>query len=175
MNKVLTGVNLLLLVLATSAAALCAEIVGTVSDTRSQAVGGIQISAIASTVKTVKQTVTDESGKYWLIGLEPGKYQFILKPLQTGYKGGNAVSFVGIDGLTLNWRLSARRDAIALASEGASDLSFAGDPFGLTADEFAGLVLAGGSLGSAVIVGGISAAGGLSGSSPSGPPVSPSK
>jgi hypothetical protein len=122
------------------------------------------------------RAVTDASGKYWITGLKSDTYHYVLDPLQSGYKGGNAVSYLDSEGLTLDWKISRTAQAIALASPGSSELGFARDPFGLTAGQFAGVVLAGASVLSGVVVGGVSAAGGFgsSSSSPSGPPSSPS-
>jgi Carboxypeptidase regulatory-like domain len=160
------------LVLATASIALCGDIAGSVSDAQGHPIGDVQISARTPAGHAVGQAVTDASGKYWIAGLNPATYHFVLDPLRTRYKGGNAVSYLDPRGLTLNWKVSLRTEAIAFASLGSTDLAFAGDPFGLTASEFAGLALAGTSLVSVGVVGGLNAAGGFSG--PSRSPASPS-
>jgi len=158
-----------LLVVATASLALCAQVVGTVSDTQGNPVQGVQITAQTPAGKVLAQALSGANGQYQISGLNPGTYKYALNPLQTGFKAGTAVSDLGPKGLTINWTLSATVPAIALASEG-TEVALAGDPFGMTWPGFLGfdaLVAAG--LGG--VVGGVAAAGGFSGSSS---PASPS-
>jgi hypothetical protein len=158
-----------MLVVAAASMALCADIVGTVLDTHGKPVQGIQITAGGPAGKMVAQAVTSAVGKYHLSSLDPGTYDYVLNPLQTGFKGGTAVSYLGIKGLTIDWKVSAKAPAIALASVG-TEVPLAGDPFGFSAGEFASLVvLAAGGV-AAGVVGGYGAAGGFSSSPPAASP-----
>ncbi len=158
-----------LFVLAPASLALCADIAGTVSDSQGNPVRGVQITVQAPAGHMVAQAVTSADGKYQISGLNPGTYDYALNPLQTGFKAGTAISFLSFKGLTINWKLSSKAPAIALASEG-TEVALEGDPFGMTWPEFVGLV--GGTIGAVAggVVGGYAAAGGFSSSSP---PASP--
>ena len=170
MGKIAVTAITALLVLATASLALCADIVGTVSDTQGNPIPGIQITAQTPTGNVVSQGLTGANGKYQISGLDPGTYNYVLNPLQTGFKGGTAVSDLNSKGLTIDWKLSPTAPAIAMASEG-TEVAMAGDPFGFSAGEFAALVgltvagVAGG------VVGGYGAAGGFSSSSPAASPA----
>ncbi|MBF6571120.1 MAG: carboxypeptidase regulatory-like domain-containing protein [Candidatus Binataceae bacterium] len=154
-----------LFVLANASLALCAEIVGTVSDTQGNPVQGVQITAQTSAGRVVGQAFSSANGKYQITQINPGTYDFLLNPLQSGFKAGSGVADLNSKGLTINWKLSPTAPALALASEG-TEVALAGDPFGYSAGEFAALlVLAAGGV-AAGVVGGYGAAGGFS-SSPS--------
>jgi hypothetical protein len=169
MQKLAAPAVVVLFVLATASLALCADIVGTVSDIPGNPVQNVQITAQTSTGKVLAQALTSADGKYRISGLSPGTYGYSLNPLQSGFKGGTAVSYLDSKGLTINWKLSATALPVALASEGAED-KLAGDPFGYSAGEFASLVvLAAGGV-AAGVVAGYGASGGFSEGSP---PASP--
>jgi len=146
--------------------ALCADVSGTVSDATGAAVAKVRLSATDSSGKSAGSALTDASGKYQISGLSPGTYVFALDPLSSGFKGGNGLAHLDEKGLTIDWKISAAGPALALARQGA-DEALAGDPFGFTAAEFAGLVGAAGGVISSGVVGGIAAAGGFSGESAS--------
>jgi hypothetical protein len=149
----------------------CADVVGVVADTQGRPVANVRI-----IVKNMQNKVTSEgrsnaNGRYQVSGVAPGVYTYTVDPIGTGFKGGDAVSYLGSNGLTIDWHLSSTNSAIALASEGTKLL--AGDPYGFTALEYSGLVLGSGAVVGGGVVGGLAAAGEFSGSS-SGPPASPS-
>ncbi len=170
MQKLTAAAVTALFVLATASLALCADIVGTVSDAQGNPVQGVQITAQTPTGKVVAQALASANGKYQIRGLNAGTYDCALNPLQTGFKAGTAVSDLGPKGLTINWKLSPTAPAIALASEG-TEVALAGDPFGYSAGEFAALVvLAAGGV-AAGVVGGYGAAGGFSSSAPAASPA----
>jgi hypothetical protein len=171
MQKLGATAVIALLVSATASLALCADIVGTVSDTLGNPVRNVQITARTSAGKAVAQALTSADGRYQITSLNPGIYDYALNPLQTGFKAGSAVSYLNSKGLTINWKLSATATAIALASEG-TEVALADDPFGMTWPEFVGLV--GGTIGFVAggVVGGCAAAGCFSSSS-SSPPAGP--
>lgn len=139
-----------LLAMAAASVALCADVTGTVSDSNGTPVAKIQIRAQDNSGKSAGSAITDSHGRYLITGLSPGPYTYLLDPGASGFKAGDAVAALGEKGLTINWKVSPDARALALASEGADD-ALAGDPFGLTASQFAALVVAG----TRVIAGGI--------------------
>lgn len=150
-----------LFAIAIESMAFAAEVVGTVSDAQGNPVAGVQITAQVPGGKVIAQASAGADGKYQLDGLAPETYAYALNPLQSGFKGGTAVAALGPKGLTIDWKLSPKAPAMALASEG-TQVAVAGDPFGYSASEFASLVTlaAGGVAGG--VVGGYGAAGGFS-------------
>ncbi|MBF6569640.1 MAG: carboxypeptidase regulatory-like domain-containing protein [Candidatus Binataceae bacterium] len=150
-----------LFLLATATPVLCADVVGMVSDLRGNPVPGVQIAAKTVAGKVVERALTTADGKYKLPGLDTGTYDYELNPLQTGFKGGDAVSYLDSKGITINWKLSDASNAVALATQGAGE-TLAGDPFGLTMGEFASVVVLGTAAAAAGAVGGYGAAGGFS-------------
>jgi hypothetical protein len=148
--------------LSTASLAFCADIVGTVLSDRGDPVQAVRIIAQTLAGKIVKQAVPDGSGKYQITGLDPGTYTYALDPLQTGFKGGTVVSYLGSKGMTINWKVSGSTPAIAFASEG-TEVAQAGDPFGFSDREFASIVVLGASVAGGAAVLGYGAAGGFSG------------
>jgi hypothetical protein len=150
----------------------CADVVGIVADTQGRPVANVRILVKNMGNNTLGEAHSNANGQYKVTGLGPGLYTYTLDPGASGFKGGDAVSYLGPKGLTIDWHLSATNAAVALASEGAGTM-LAGDPFGFTAMEFTGIVLGSGALIGGGVAGGLAASGGFSGSS-SGPPASPS-
>jgi len=167
------GLIATMLAAGSASVALCADVSGTVSDAVGKAVAQIKLSATDSSGKSAGSALTDVSGKYQITGLAPGTYVFALDPLSSGFKGGNGLAHLDEKGLTIDWRISTAGPALALARQGASE-TLAGDPFGFTAAEFAGLVGAAGGVISSGVVGGIAAAGGFDSNSNGNSPASPS-
>src|ERR1700730_14002514 len=129
MSKLITVCIAVSSVIASVSIATCADIVGSVSDAKGYPIANVQITARTPADHITGQSVTDANGKYWIAGLNPDTYHYVLDPLRSGYKGGNAVSYLDSKGLILNWKISRTGQAIALASPGSSDLAFVGDPF----------------------------------------------
>jgi uncharacterized surface anchored protein len=57
--------------------------------------------------------VTDESGQYVIHGLAPGTYTLISK-------GQSAVTYVGDQGITVDWGIAANSQIIAAARQGTA-------------------------------------------------------
>src|SRR6266851_7495823 len=150
--------------------AVCASVVGIISDTKDHPVNAVEIAAQNSAGKVFGRAKSDLQGHYQITGLAPGTYQFVLNPLATGLKGGSGVSYLDPKGLTINWKASAHAMALAMANPGIPG-QIAGDPFGYSPGEFAALVTLGAGVIAAAVIGGYGAAGGFSGGAP---PTSPS-
>ena len=150
----------------------CADVVGVVADTQARPVANVRILVKNMGNNALSEAHSNANGRYKVTGLRPGVYTYTLDPGASGFKGGDAVSYLGPKGLTIDWHLSATNAAVALASEGTGTM-LAGDPYGFTSTEFTGIVLGSGALIGGGVAGGIAASGGFSSSS-SGPPASPS-
>jgi hypothetical protein len=61
-----------------------------------------------------------DSGVYDISGLQPGNYNFTLDPGSSGYQGQTVASYVGADGICLNWGVSTTSPAVATAQPGAT-------------------------------------------------------
>jgi hypothetical protein len=170
MNRLISymlGLGLVLLGMAASA--FGAMVVGSVTNSQGHPVSGVTISARETGGKVVGQAISDAKGSYSIDGLSPNTYDYILDPHATGFKGGNAVSYLDSNGLTIDWKVSNANDALALATQGTKPV-LAGDPFGLSMGEFVSAVVLGTvGIGAAVAVG-IGVSGGFSGSSSAHPP-----
>lgn len=154
----------------------CANVAGTVVDARDNAVANVAIVVTSRAGRILGKDLTDASGRYRITGLAPGVYVYTLNPLASGFKGGNAVASLSPAGLTMNWKVSKTGSALAFAKRLKSDQlaqrgvnQIAGDPFGYSPGEFAGLVGLGVSAVAAGVVGGYGAAGGFSGGEPTSP------
>jgi hypothetical protein len=168
------GLGLLLLVMGSSA--FCAEVVGSVSDLQGHPVSGVRIVVHDPAGKVLGQAIADAKGHYAIGGLLSRTYYYTLDPLTTHFKGGSVVSFLDSNGLTIDWKVSDGNSALAMATQGSKTV-LAGDPFGLSMEEFAATVMLGTLVVAAGVIGGYGAAGGFSGestsSSPSSPPSAP--
>ena len=179
MKLLFSGLVLSLSLVIGPSSGFCADIIGTVMDLQGHPVSDVKIVVQNTAGKLFGQAITDPKGHYTIVGLSPNTYGYILNPLTTGLKGGSAVSYLGTDGLTINWKVSDTGDAISLAKQGSKE-ALANDPFGLSMGEFASIVTLGTAAVAGGVVGGYAAAGGFSSSStppPSGggaPPLSAS-
>lgn len=156
-------------VLASGSAAFSADVLGTVSDSHGDPVGGVQIEVRNVGGKPLGAGTTGSDGGYRIGGLASGTYAFVLEPRTTGFKGGSAVAHLDSNGLIVDWRVSKIGPALALAKPAKSARlarrggnQIAGDPFGYSRGEFAGLVGLGTGAVAAGVVAGYGAAGGFS-------------
>ena len=141
--------------------ALCANLTGMVSNLQGQPVSGMQIVVQNPAKQVIGKAITSASGHYEIGGLSPNTYNYILNPMNTGYKGGSAVSYCGSKGLVVDWKVSKNHDALALAAPGANGV--------LPGWEVASTVVLGAAVAAGVAVGAYGAAGGFSGNSNSSP------
>ncbi len=141
--------------LGTSAAALAADIRGTVSSSQGQSVAGVQIIAKGASGAVAGQATTGSDGGYLISGLQSGNYNFTLDPGTTGFQGQTVASYVGPDGLCLNWGVSTTSPAVATAQPGSTCQLAAVGGFGTAEMTAAGAtLLGGGAIGAAAVYSG---------------------
>ena len=100
--------------------ALAASAGGTVASSQGQSVAGIQIIAKDASGHVVGQGTTGSTGVYNIQGLQPGNYNFALDPGSSGFQGQTVASYVGADGICLNWGVSTTSPAVATAQPGSA-------------------------------------------------------
>ncbi len=103
-----------------SAAAMAASVGGTVAGSQGQAVSGIQVMVKDASGHIVGQSALGSGGVYDISGLQPGNYNFTLDPGSSGFQGQTVASYVGPDGICLNWGVSTTSPAVATAQPGST-------------------------------------------------------
>lgn len=154
------------------------KVVGIVNGPDGKPVAGVQINAVDKvTGKVIAHAVTGADGRYVITGVIPNRvYVLKLDPLATGVKAGDAVAYIGPDGLTSDWNASTAADAFdqAIAGTGAGvggTLGGAGAGAGAGIGTLGALGIGLGATGAVLggTLGGVAAAGGFNSSSPSSP------
>jgi hypothetical protein len=103
-----------------SEAVMAAPAGGTVARSQGQPVAGVQIIAKDATGHVVGQATTGSNGAYDILGLQSGNYNFMLDPGSSGFQGQTVASYVGPDGICLNWGVSTTSPAVATAQPGST-------------------------------------------------------
>lgn len=103
-----------------SATAMAASVGGTVAGSQGQSVSGIEVIVKDASGKVVGQGAPGAGGVYDISGLQPGNYNFTLDPGSSGYQGQTVASYVGADGICLNWGVSTTSPAVATAQPGST-------------------------------------------------------
>lgn len=103
-----------------SVTAMAASVGGTVSSSQGQPLTGVQVIAKDANGHVVGQGAPGNGGVYDIKGLQPGNYNFTLDPGSSGYQGQTVASYVGPDGICLNWGVSTTSPAVASAQPGAT-------------------------------------------------------
>jgi hypothetical protein len=93
--------------------AWCADLVGTVSNSRGEPVPGISVTVVNSAGIDSGKAISDAHGRYAISNLAPGTYKL-------GSSGQWVMSYVGDRGLTVNWGLAPHAAAVAVASQGTA-------------------------------------------------------
>jgi hypothetical protein len=118
------GSYLILLALAfgigMSAGAMAASVGGTVAGSQGQTTAGTQVIVKDASGHVIGQGASSASGTYDIPGLRPGNYNFTLDPGSSGYQGQTVASYVGPDGICLNWGVSTTSPAVATAQPGSA-------------------------------------------------------
>ena len=103
-----------------SSAAFAASVGGTVASSQGQPLSGIQVIVKDANGHVIGQGAPGSGGVYDIQGLQPGNYNFTLDPGSSGYQGQTVASYVGADGICLNWGVSTTSPAVASAQPGAT-------------------------------------------------------
>ena len=103
-----------------SAAAMAAAVGGTVAGSQGQPLTGVQVIVKDASGKVIGTGAPGSGGVYDVSGLQPGNYNFTLDPGSSGYQGQTVASYVGPDGICLNWGVSTTSPAVATAQPGAT-------------------------------------------------------
>ena len=128
-----------------STAAMAASVGGTVAGSQGQSVAGIQVIAKDASGHVVGQGAPGTGGVYDIKDLQPGNYNFTLDPGSSGYQGQTVASYVGPDGICLNWGVSTTSPAVATAQPGSTcQLAAAGWDTAEMVGAGAGVLAAGG-------------------------------
>ena len=114
MKKLITVLSMATaLIAAAAASAPCGDVVGKISDFLGQPVSGSQISVLNSSGSTVGSTVTGSNGAYAFRGLHPGAYTI-------NSNGKSVVTYVGNDGMKVNWGVRPGAEPVVVAEPGAT-------------------------------------------------------
>ena len=102
-----------LLCMGSATIASSADIVGTIVNLAGAAIPGITVSVQNQAGAAVGNGVTDEAGQYVIHGLMPGTYTLTAK-------GQSAVTYIGEQGITVNWGVAPNSQVIAVARQGTA-------------------------------------------------------
>jgi hypothetical protein len=103
-----------------SASAMAVSVGGAVAGSQGQSIAGTQVIVKDAAGHVISQGATSTSGTYDIPGLQPGNYTFTLDPGSTGYQGQTVASYVGPEGICLNWGVSTTSPAVAKAQPGSA-------------------------------------------------------
>jgi len=109
-----------------SAQSMAASVGGTVGGPQGQLLNGIQIIVKDASGHVVAQGSPGPTGGYDITGLPEGNYTFTLDPGPSGVQGQTVSSYVGADGICLNWGVSTTSPAVATAQPGSTCQGVAG-------------------------------------------------
>jgi len=102
------------IILGSGARASCADLVGKVLNNRGDPVSGVTVSVVNSQGVAAGRAVSDANGGYAISNLTPGAYKL-------GCCGDQWVmSYIGEQGLTVNWGLAPRSLPVAVARLGTA-------------------------------------------------------
>jgi Carboxypeptidase regulatory-like domain len=114
MKKLIAVLSMATALIATAAAsAPCGDVVGEILDSLGQPISGTQISVASSSGATVGRTVTGSDGAYAFRGLQPGAYTI-------NSNGKSVVTYVGNDGMKVNWGVRPGAEPVVVAEPGAT-------------------------------------------------------
>jgi len=120
MKKSCSVLLALAFVIGIAVSAMAAPVGGTIGGAQGQSLSGIQIIVKDANGKVVAQVTPSATGTYEITGLPDGNYTFTLDPGSSGVQGQTVSSYVGADGICLNWGVSTTSPAIATAQPGAT-------------------------------------------------------
>jgi hypothetical protein len=143
---------------------LCADLIGSVTDTQGHPVANAKILVKNLTNSVVSEGRSNAKGRYRLTGLKSGTYDYMIDPAGSGLKGGNGAGYLCTKELTIDWRVSDTKPATASARD-CVKMAPPGDPFGFSALAFTGILAGSGAVVGGTAAGAYAAAGGFSSSS----------
>ncbi len=120
MERVCSVLGVVALIFMTASSAMGATASGTVAGSQGQTMSGIEVFAKDAAGHVAGQATTGNGGAYQIMNLQPGNYNFTLDPGSSGVQGQTVSSYVGPDGICLNWGVSANSPAVATAQPGAT-------------------------------------------------------
>jgi uncharacterized surface anchored protein len=115
--------NAALFLLGSAVAVSSADIVGMIVNPAGAPVTGVMVSVQNQAGAAVGNGVTDEAGRYVIHGLVPGTYTLISK-------GQSAVTYIGDEGITVDWGIAANSQVIAAARQGIAPSAVSSAPNG---------------------------------------------
>jgi hypothetical protein len=121
-----------------SAAASAASVGGTVASSQGQPLTGVQVIVKDASGHVIGQGAPGSGGGYHIQGLQPGNYNFTFDPGSSGYQGQTVASYVGPDGICLNWGVSTTSPAVATAQPGTTCQVAAAGTGGIAISTFVG-------------------------------------
>jgi hypothetical protein len=102
------------------ASAWCADLVGRVLNSHGEPVSGVTVSVVNAADVEAGKGVSNANGGYAISNLKPGAYKLNIVPGQW------LMSYIGENGLTVNWGLAPHSPPVAVATQGtAADASAA--------------------------------------------------
>jgi len=104
---------LIMSIIMIGAPAWCANLVGTVSNNRGEPVPGVGVAVVNSAGIDSGKAISDAHGHYAISNLAPGTYKL-------GSSGQWVMSYIGDQGLTVNWGLAPHATAVAVARQGTA-------------------------------------------------------
>jgi hypothetical protein len=120
MNKSCSVLLALAFGIGMSAAAMAASVGGTVAGAGGQSISGVTVIVKDASGHVVGQGTPGGGGQYDISGLPDGNYTFTLDPGSSGLQGQTVSSYVGPDGICLNWGVSTTSPAMASAQPGST-------------------------------------------------------
>ena len=113
----LISITGIILILACYAAAWGADLVGRVINSRGEPVSGVTVSVVDAADVDAGKAVSDGNGGYAISNLKPGAYKLNIVPGQW------LMSYIGKQGLTVNWGLAPHSPPVAVATLGTAAVS----------------------------------------------------
>src|SRR5208283_432485 len=99
-----------------AAVGLSADIVGTIVNPSGAPIPGVAVSVQNQAGAAVGTSVSDGAGRYSIHGLTPGAYTLISS-------GQTAVTYLGDQGITVDWGIAANYQVFAVARQGTAPAS----------------------------------------------------
>src|SRR6267378_4062785 len=110
----IASISIASVIVTTGRAALCADLVGRVLNSRGEAVSGVTVKVVNEKDIDAGKSISDARGAYAITNLSPGTYKLNSLPGQW------VMSYIGDKGLTVNWGLAPHSPPVAVATLGTA-------------------------------------------------------